>query len=154
MPKVFNRQPRAFHCCGVRLLPGKQGNELSEEEIAKLSANPQFQSWCALGWIGVRQQPVPQNEQEPEPAAAEPDQVTEPSSPGEALARVNVIEAREMIAECTDPEMLLSWFENDSRQTVHAAIEKRMKALEDTAVVTQDPAKPDETAAQDGSSAE
>jgi hypothetical protein len=147
----------------VRLVPGKAGNDVTQEQLGHMESDEQFKLWCRLGWVAIRRDSVaepgdPAREAEVEAkiaevikeraavvAAAEPGdsvadgpadadpQVPRESAPAlgpESLKSENVIKAREMIAACDDLDLLLSWFENDTRQTVQDAVEKRLNKLQ------------------------
>jgi hypothetical protein len=143
--KILNTQARLLIVEGQRLLPGKQNmTEIADQDLAKkIGSNNQFQSWRALGWVKVIQEPVsapaapdpPQTDPPPDPSDTPP----APADPPATLVEVNVRQARDWIAPCEDPALLYAWFEADSRKTVHEAIEARMIALE-----SADSAPPDD----------
>ena len=121
------------------LKPGMNDlSHLSDEKVTQIETSVQFDVWQKLGWVVVQKDaqgshnelcgaPVSQNEPEPEPVLAD-----EPAHEGypETLSHLKLLQAKDQVAACDDPDALLRWFETDARSGVKKAIEARIEELE------------------------
>jgi hypothetical protein len=141
--KFLNRTARILvPLPGCQLLPGKNDlPHIGEKELKAIRQNPQFQSWLQLGWVKDQNpgkapipepapKPAPEPEPEPEPAPAPEPEPAPELDPRDRVKAMPTADARLVIAECEDPELLLDWFERDDRKTVHGWIESRLRHLE------------------------
>lgn len=145
---IQNKQARMLGICGRMLPPGTHTFEICDEPIGEAQISPTnvqriltsetFAIWQKLGWISVHNNPVDVIVQ-PEPKALEqvdPYEIVEPAEeflqegfPAD-LAHLKLLLAKEQVEVCDDPDVLLRWFEADSRSGVKKAIELRLEALE------------------------
>lgn len=125
--KLKNSQPRMLGLCtGHQLMPGRgkvHSVEMTEAQRDTLLADPTFRSWQKLGWVGLVKDAV-----QPKREA----RFKAPPAPigADALADVNVEQARAMIQVAYDPDLLAAWHAGDERKTVKKFVEARLAALE------------------------
>jgi len=122
-----NKQARMLGTCtGRKLMPGKNAYDMSEEELQTILADDQFKGWQRLGWIAFVQPQMVGTPFDGKEVVKEFDG----ESPEDALKDLNVEDSLPVIAACSDPELLLQWFDRESRVTLKRVIEKRIEELD------------------------
>jgi hypothetical protein len=120
---VYNSQPRLFEFGKppFRILPGE--NDVPKDVLqANLDApNGVVKTWFKLGYLQVRKEV-----KKARPLAAD-------------LSQISATKARELVKTASNPSVLKTWAQKESRSTVLAAITKRLGELETAAEPQNEP---------------
>lgn len=120
-------RPNIWRCRNVRLVPGI--NEVGAGDWREVEDHPLLQDRIKAGDIevvragtGEKLEETQRHEANPSKDLGDNQEMT--------LARYNVAECRELIAETYDPELLKKWLGVEKRRTVVSLLEDQIKRIE------------------------